>query len=142
MLLRRSPLDLWVILFRQLCAGASMIKIIYSSSISSIVTVIFTVIITILAEFSDPLKTVLKNISGHHWTTKSIFVAIIYLGVLTLIYSVCKNPSKSKVKGALSALILVSVLGSLSILSFFVWHYLQWFFKKSIMLSEMGGETY
>jgi len=99
-----------------------MIRKIYASSISAIVTVIFAVTITILAEFSEPLKGVLKSISGHHWTTKSILTVIVYLGVMAVIYSINKTPSKGRVKRSLYCLILASILGSLSILGFFLWH--------------------
>lgn len=99
-----------------------MIRIIYASSVSATITAIFTAAITILAELSEPLKNGLKSISGHHWTTKSILVVVIYLAVLALVYSANKNPSKNKVRGSLHTLTLVFIAGSLSILGFYLWH--------------------
>ncbi|OGH27487.1 MAG: hypothetical protein A3C27_03745 [Candidatus Levybacteria bacterium RIFCSPHIGHO2_02_FULL_39_36] len=100
-----------------------MLRLIYASSISASVTAILTVVLTIWAELSVSFKDGLKNISGHHWITKSIFAVIAYLFVLFLVYSLNKNVSADKIRESLYRLIIVTILGSLTILGFYIWHF-------------------
>src|SRR3989344_1699062 len=102
-----------------------MLKLIYASSVSASITAIVTIVVTIWAELSVPFKDGLKNISGHHWVTKSLFLIVVYLLVLFLVYSLSKNVSRDKIRGSLYRLIFISILGSFTILGFYIWHFFQ-----------------
>lgn len=100
------------------------IKLIYSSSIASTFAIIFAVVITIWGEFSLPLKNSLKDFSGHHWVSKSIFVMLIYFISLGVFYVIPKTIGPKTIHRALTSLIVITVAGILTIFLFFVGHYL------------------
>jgi len=102
-----------------------MLKLIYASSVSASITAIATVVVTIWAEFSVTFKDGLRNISGHHWVTKSLLLIVVYLLVLFLVYLLSKNVSHEKIRGSLYRLIFISILGSFTILGFYIWHFFQ-----------------
>ena len=102
-------------------------KLIYSSSIASILAIVFITAITILAELNAPLKNWLKSLSGHHWTSKGILSFLLYIVALFVVYVVTKKIDHKGVKGGLWGAIGTTVLGSLAILIFFTGHHLGWY---------------
>ena len=102
-----------------------MLKLIFSSSIGATLAVIFATVITIWGEFSPGLKDILKNISGHHWVTKSFGVLAVYLTVFILTYLLGGMPTPTKVRRSLCILLVMVCLGGMAILGFFIWHYWQ-----------------
>ena len=123
----------WGLLFRPPLAGAywikfmNKLKLIKSSANSAAFTILFVTILTIWAEFSMPLKDWLKSISGHHWTTKSIFSAIFFLATLIVFYLVNRSSSPESVKKSLYSLITIAVVGVLALTLFFTGHHLKIF---------------
>src|SRR3989344_3814960 len=94
-------------------------KLIISSACASIITIIFVVIITIWAELSVSLKEWLKNFSGHHWTSKSIFSILLYLVAMTLSYLGFYNTSEVLLRKMLIFLLIFTVLGIITITAFY-----------------------
>ena len=100
-------------------------QLVYASAAGAIAAGIFAVAVTIIAEESPGFKASLVSIAGHHWTTKSIFTALVYLLVAKYAYWFTnEHKSKSAVQ-ALAALIWFAILGSVVIFLYFVWHYLR-----------------
>lgn len=95
-----------------------------ASIIAAKISIIYMVVITITAELSPALKTSLKNITGHHWITKSLSSLILYLLLLFLIYSLAKTPSDDKLNKYIMRLFWTSILGTIVLILFFAWHYL------------------
>ncbi|OGY66037.1 MAG: hypothetical protein A3I89_00880 [Candidatus Harrisonbacteria bacterium RIFCSPLOWO2_02_FULL_41_11] len=102
-----------------------MLKLIFSSSIGATLAVIFATVITIWGELSPGMKDILKNISGHHWVTKSFGVLAVYLVVFVLTYWLGGIPTPVKVRRSLYMLLAAVILGGVAILGFFIWHYWQ-----------------
>ena len=102
-------------------------KLIISSTYAAIVTIIFVVIITIWAELSVPLKDWLKNFSGHHWTSKSIFSALLYLVATALSYWGFRNPSGALLHKMLVFLLVLTALGTIIIAAFYTGHHFKFF---------------
>lgn len=100
-------------------------KLILSSTIASVVSILFVTIITIWGESSPPLKDFLKGLTGHHWVTKSVGVILIYIAVMAFIYFVFPKINSQIVAKKIMNLVLVTILGTLAILAFFVWHFIQ-----------------
>ncbi len=89
-------------------------------AISTIVTTIAVTLITLIGELSEPFKNLLKNISGHHWTTKSIFSLILFIGLYFLLlrikdYKDYKNMSRD--------VAITVILSCLALFLFFTWHF-------------------
>jgi len=103
------------------------LKLIYSSSIASSFAIVFVTLVTIVAEFNAPLKNWLKALSGHHWTSKGILSLVLYAVVLFALYFTTKNVDAKRIKSALSAMIGITVLGSLTLFIFFTGHHLGWY---------------
>ena len=102
-------------------------KLIISSAIAAIITIAFVAIITIWGELSVPLKDWLKNFSGHHWTSKSIFSISIYI-VATLVLCLLPNKySDGHIKRSLELVLIVTLLGIVTITLFFTGHHFQIF---------------
>ena len=86
------------------------------------VTIVFVVVITVWAEFSVPLKDWLKNFSGHHWTSKSIFSLLLYVLMTTVLYFSPQKESEQKIDRALGLLLAFTLLGTAAITLFFTGH--------------------
>ena len=67
------------------------ITLIISSAYSAIISSVFVVVITIWADLAAPLKDWLKSVTGHHWTTKSVFTALIFTLVMIILYALRKK---------------------------------------------------
>ena len=98
------------------------INLVISSTYAAIISSTFVVIITIYAELSPALKDWLKSISGHHWTTKSIFTALIFALALIALYSFRKNGS-DRTKQSLVLLLAFVLVGSIAITAFYTGHH-------------------
>ena|SRR3989338_262501 len=103
------------------------LKLIYSSSVSSIVTVFFITAVTLSAELSPALKNWLAGVTGHHWVTKGIFSLIIYLLLLALLYFSTKRVNGAMVNNLITVLIFSTLMGIVAILSFYTLHFLKVF---------------
>ena len=99
------------------------LKLVFASSIASIVAVLFVVVVTIWAELAAPFKDALKNLSGHHWITKSIGVMLIYLIVFAAIVFLRKEVRPETARRSVGWLMWMSVIGILAIFLFYAWHY-------------------
>jgi len=102
-------------------------KLVYASSIGAIISIIYVVVVTILAENIPELKDWLKDFSGHHWVSKSIFSLLFYVAGLVSFYFLPKRLEDETVKKSLMALLITAVLGTGAILLFYIGHYLHWF---------------
>jgi hypothetical protein len=100
------------------------IKTAYSATIAAIWSVIFATIATIMSELSHGFKDWLAEVSGHHWTTKSIFTMLVFVVVFILVRLTKKNDVSSFELGrTIGRAILITILGTLAIVGFFVWHF-------------------
>src|SRR3989344_4606046 len=88
-----------------------MLKLIFSSSIGATLAVIFVTVVTIWGELSPGMKDILKNISGHHWVTKSFGVLAGYLVVFVLTYWLGGIPTPVKVRRSLYMLLAAGNFG-------------------------------
>lgn len=102
-------------------------KLIISSAYAALITIIFVVAITIFAELSVPLKDLLKNFSGHHWTSKSIFSVLLYAACTTLLYLLLPKQSANHLRKALGFLLVLTVFGVIILTLFFTGHHFQLF---------------
>lgn len=100
------------------------LKLTYSSAHSAVLAIIIAVVLTIAGESSAAFKTFLKSWTGHHWTTKSVAVAIAYFGALAIIYGTTKSPSPRALRKSLWLVTAAAILGYLVLLFFFINHYL------------------
>lgn len=103
------------------------LKLITASAYAALLTVIFVVAITVWAELSVPLKDWLKNFSGHHWTTKSIFSVAVYAVATAVFYAVLRNRSATGAKRSLALLLWGTMLGTIILTLFFTSHHFQLF---------------
>lgn len=102
-------------------------KLIISSAYAAIITTIFVVVITIWAELSAPLKDWLKNFSGHHWVSKSIFSALLYVSVAALLYALPRQYNENSTGKIIYFLLAFLMLGVAAIALFFTGHHFQIF---------------
>lgn len=99
------------------------LKLITSSAYAALITVIFVVAITVFAELSAPLKDWLKNFSGHHWTTKSIFSVAVYAVATAVFYSLLKSGSGGGARRSLALILWGTALGTIALTLFFTGHH-------------------
>ena len=102
-------------------------KLIYSSSVSAILSATLVAVITIWAEKAPALKTWLADLSGHHWTSKSILSLALYVAGLIVFYFLPREMTPKIIKKYLKLAILFAFLGSLAIFVFFTGHNFGWF---------------
>ena len=100
------------------------LKSIYASAYSASITIVVVVAVTTLGELSAPFKNWLTGFTGHHWITKSWLSLIIF----ALCYGVFRitRPSvnESQTNKALLVLEVITILGFLAILGFFVYEFI------------------
>lgn len=98
------------------------LKFVYSFVISASVTVVFIVASTIYSELSPPFKNFLKETFAHHWIGKGV-IAIILFAVVGLLLDTLMTTkvNADKLTVALKILSIVSILGFLAIVGFFVY---------------------
>lgn len=97
-------------------------RTIYSSAFAALFSVWFVVVITIWAELSAPLKDLLKNLTGHHWVTKSWGVVIVYLLLFAAAYNYRTVAGPVEIKRKVNHLVASSILGAIVLIGFFIWH--------------------
>ena len=102
-------------------------KLIISSAIAAIITIAFVAIITIWGELSVPLKDWLKNFSGHHWVSKSIFSALLYIVATKILYLLPIKYSDDHPRKVLSFLLVSATLGVIIIAAFYTGHHFKVF---------------
>lgn len=98
------------------------LRLIFGSALAAIITIIFVVTITIWAELSVPLKDWLKNFSGHHWTSKSIFSVILYAAATAIFYRISRNPSDVLLRKTLFFVLVFAALGIIVLTAFYAGH--------------------
>ncbi|MEK7596084.1 MAG: hypothetical protein AAB564_00840 [Patescibacteria group bacterium] len=102
-------------------------RLIFASALAAIVSIAFTVVITVWAELSTPLKDWLKNFSGHHWTSKSIFSVLLFIIAVGMFYFPAGSPSDNHLKKILNFLLFFTVLGVIIIAVFYTGHHFKFF---------------
>ncbi|KKS23594.1 MAG: hypothetical protein A2736_02665 [Candidatus Yanofskybacteria bacterium RIFCSPHIGHO2_01_FULL_41_27] len=98
-------------------------KLIISSACAAVITIAFVVIVTIWAELSAPIKAWLQNFSGHHWTTKSIFSALIYAIATMVLYVLPYNPNPAHLRKKIICLLVATILGVAVLTAFYAAHH-------------------
>jgi hypothetical protein len=101
-----------------------MIKLraIHASTIASMYAIWFVVLVTVWAELNPNLKNWLKHFSGHHWVSKGLLMAAIYVLVFTGYYYLRRNTPVPKTAKLLALLNGSAILGTLILIIFFMWH--------------------
>jgi len=112
---------------RPISNGMNKPKLIISSAYAAIITIIFVVVITIWAELSAPLKDWLKNFSGHHWTSKSIFSVLLYAIATAVFYLLPQKEAENRLQRMLNYLLAFTALGVVIITLFFAGHHFKIF---------------
>lgn len=102
-------------------------KLILASAYAAIITIIFVVIIVIWAELSAPLKDWLKNFSGHHWTSKSIFSVLLYAAATVALYLMPQRYDAGRLVKSLGWLLASTVLGTAMLALFYTGHHFRLF---------------
>lgn len=102
-------------------------KLILASAYASILTIVFVVVITIWAELAAPLKDWLKNFSGHHWVSKSIFSLLVYIIFTKIFYFTLNEPSENKIRQLLIWLLITTAIGVVTLTAFYTGHHFQLF---------------
>ena len=98
------------------------LRSISSSAVASIYSVWFVVIITIWAELTPGLKIFLANITGHHWVSKGVLMAVVYAVFFVVYSSTNKNPQNADVQKYIRCLNWCAVAGAVVLTAFFIWH--------------------
>lgn len=99
------------------------LKWVYASTLATSAAIVFATVITIWSELSSVFKASLTGFAGHHWTTKSILVMLVYVVVATSIHSLVKDVSVSKARKNLVNLVWITILGFVVIFAYYVWHF-------------------
>lgn len=102
-------------------------RLIISSAYAAILTIVFVVVITIWAELSAPLKNWLANFSGHHWTSKSIFSALVYAVATGVFYFLPQKSVDDCFKSTLGYLVVFTALGVIALALFYTGHHFKLF---------------
>lgn len=98
-------------------------RLIFASALAATTAIVFVVVITVWAELSIPLKDWLKNFSGHHWTSKSVFSVLVYAATTAIWYWGSRNQSENALHKMLVLLLVFTALGVFAITSFYSGHY-------------------
>ena len=83
------------------------------------ITLWFIVVITIVSELSKPFKNVLAGVTGHHWVTKGVLSLALFTLIVLLSRSTSFHASKE-----VKHVVLSAILGGITILLFYVWHFI------------------
>ena len=87
------------------------------------ITIVAMVAIIIIAEYVAPFKDFLKSVTGHHWVTKSLFEAILFVALFLVIGIVSKKKKKEEVRVVLSTAI-TAVVSYLVLFGFYIIRFL------------------
>src|SRR3989338_5426451 len=99
------------------------LRSIYASACSATVTIIAVVAMTIGAELSPAFKNWLAGFTGHHWVTKSWISILLFVLLFCVVRLMGKSVSELQTRKALITLEIVTVLGFLAILGFYVYEF-------------------
>ena len=107
------------------------LKIVASFTIAAIFSVLFITFMTIFGEFNKPFKGWLASAFYHHWIGKGALAMVIFF-VVALVHwtaSLKMHPIAidTKVRRALIALFVITILSTLAITGFFILHYMKIF---------------
>ncbi len=94
---------------------------IFSLGTSTVLTTVLITFMTVYAELNTVFKDFLKNLTGHHWTSKGV-IALVFFVVSYLIlkqFSSTNNDSKKMI----DLVIISALLGSLVIFGFFAYEF-------------------
>lgn len=83
------------------------------------VTMIILVAIIILAEYVKPFKDFLASLTGHHWVTKSVFDALLFVVLFVILGMVMKKQKKESIRVVLSTAI-TAVISTLVLFGFYI----------------------
>lgn len=97
-------------------------KIINSFIASAIVAIVFITISVILGEIYKPFKDWLKNTFYHHWIGKGVIAIIIFYFFGFLGYFKSRDNEDVIIK-MLKVLFWITVVGTLTIISFYLYEY-------------------
>ena len=95
-------------------------KNIKAISISTCTVIVVVTFLTIISELSSPFKSFLASLTGHHWVTKSVISVVLFFVLYFLLSKVEDNLDVLK---EATIVIIVTILGSLTIFGFYVWHF-------------------
>lgn len=99
-------------------------KLVFSSAVAAILAIIFVVAITIAAEILPSLKDVLKNLTGHHWVTKSYGTLAVYFTGLILAYALPpREVGPALLRNSIFAAVVFMWAGFFALVFFFAQHY-------------------
>lgn len=99
-------------------------RLIFASSLAASAAVVSAVLMTTMAELWPALKSALAGFTGHHWTSKSIIVGLVYLVGITVLFGVTPTVSQSTLRRSLWWLFGITAAGIVATFLFFVWEYL------------------
>lgn len=88
---------------------------------STTVTIWFVSVAAVASEIYPALKNFFVSVGRHHWTGKSIFA----IGLFFVLYLAMSGMKESDApEKSLRNLLIHTLLGSLLILGYFIWHFL------------------
>lgn len=92
-----------------------------SLNYSTILAIGLVVVLTIFAELSGSFKELLTDISGHHWTTKSVFSGLFFV----ISYFLLSRTMEDEVDSSQEVIytILAVFIGGMLIFGYYVWHF-------------------
>ncbi len=98
-----------------------MDKLSIDFSVSFFIASLFNALLIITKETYAPLKSWMKALSGHHWTTHGIFVIVLFI-VLGYVFS--KTNLNKKIDAAKTPLYIIAgtIVGGVVIVGFFFKH--------------------
>ena len=104
-------------------SNTSLLASIYASMLA----IVAVTLMTVGAELAPEFKSFLTSVSGHHWTTKSIFTIVIYFGCFAALRAIFSRADDASIERGLFSLLLTAGAGFIIILGFFTGHALHVF---------------
>ncbi|MBT3395353.1 hypothetical protein HN992_03435 [Candidatus Woesearchaeota archaeon] len=96
-----------------------MCKNVKALNTSMIFTALLVMFMTIFSELNSGFKGFLKELTGHHWATKSVVTFVFFF----LVYFLLRNSkSNLKVEDFKTSFVMVKI-STFAILFFYLWHY-------------------
>jgi ABC-type uncharacterized transport system permease subunit len=91
-----------------------------ATGISTSIVIVILAILTIWSELSKPLKDFLASLTGHHWTTKSVFSIILFI----LLYFVfVKTKDNSDIIKTTKIVIWTTIVITLTVFLFYIYEF-------------------
>ena len=95
---------------------------IHSLSVSTILTIILITFMTIYAELNSVFKDFLKELTGHHWTSKGVIALVFFVVAYIVLRQLAFD--KKDVKKTLNLVVGVALIASITIFGFFLYEFL------------------